>query len=129
MSEVLLQRLKTHIIDDGGLLSGYDVRYYKWSDIDLNGSGSVAMFRMAGTSGRVVSHTQFHDVSVELLANPTSVKQADNDMLGVLRYLRSDYFATGVFNAVPMGAYNGPIYLSNGRAMFEMVVRCGTEDH
>jgi len=129
MSITLLNRVKNHIIDDGGLLSGYAVKYYRWSDDDLNGKGSVALFKMSGTNGGADSVVQWPDVSLYLLADPDAVVAADNAMLAVLRYLRGDYADTGVFNMVPIGTYAGPMYLDNGRAMFEMVVRCGVVDH
>ena len=129
MSATLLQRAKAHIIDDGGLLSGYALRYYRWSDSDLAGAGSVALFRMTGTTGSVQTPAQFLDVSLFLLADPQGVKTADDDMLGVLQYLRANYEDTGVFNFFPLAGYTGPVFLENGRGMFEMVIRCGVEDH
>lgn len=129
MSATLLQRVKDHIVDDGGLLSGFAIKYYRWSDADLNGSGSVALFRMTGTSGSVQTPAQHLDVSLFLLADPDAVVAADAAMLAVLQYLRADFSDTGVFNMFPIGSYTGPTYLENGRAMFEMVIRCGVEDH
>jgi hypothetical protein len=129
MSATLLQRVKNHIIDDGGLLSDYSLRYYRWTDADLNGSGSVALFRMTGTQGLIQTPAQFIDVSLHLLADPDAVKTADDDMLEVLQYLRADYSDTGVFNMFPPFGYTGPSYLQNNRALFEMVIRCGVEDH
>lgn len=129
MSATLLQRLKGHIIDDGNLLSGYAVRYYRWTDADLNGAGNVVLFRMTGTTGIVQTPAQMADVSMFLLANESSVKSADDSMLAVLQYLRANYTTTGVFNFFPLNTYTGPDYLENNRAMFEMVVRCGVEDH
>jgi hypothetical protein len=111
------------------LLSGYAVRYYRWTDADLNGSGNVVLFRMTGTAGLVQTPAQTLDVSVFLLANPSAVKAADDAMLAVLQYLRANYTATGLFNVFPLNSYTGPEYLENNRAMFEMVVRCGVEDH
>lgn len=129
MSQTLLNRIKEHIIDDGGLLSGYGVRYYRWSDDDLNGNGSIVLFRMSSTNGPSAHVTQWPDVSIYLLADPASVVAADNDMLEVLQYLRADYETDDVFNMVPVGTYTGPMYLDNDRALFECVVRCGVEDH
>ena len=129
MSDQLLQRTKTHIVDDGGLLADYSVRYYRWSDAELNGAGSIALFRMTGTGGAVNHEAQQQDVSLFLLTNPASVRQADADMLAVLQYLRADFSATGVFAFHPVQGYTGPVYLENGRAIFEMVIRCGVEDH
>lgn len=38
MSVTLLERFRTHL-DAGNLLDGYQVKFYRWSDQDLNGSG------------------------------------------------------------------------------------------
>lgn len=129
MSATLLQRIKEHIVDDGGFLGGYGIRYYRWMDSDLNGSGSIALFRMSGLSGEVNRQVQFNDVSLYLLADPDQVKQADDDLLAVLQYLRANPETTGAFNIFPEGSFTGPSYLQNNRAMFEMVLRTGTEDH
>lgn len=129
MSATLLQRVKGHIVDDGGLLSAYKVRYFRWTDRDLGGSARVALFRMTGTSGRVNHEAQQQDVSLHLLAGASLTKQADDDMLSVLQYLRSSFAATDVYAMHPLGGFTGPSYLQNGRAMFEMVIRCGVTDH
>lgn len=129
MSSQLLLRVKNHIADQGGLLTSYAKKYYRWSDADLKGSGGVALFRLTGTAGEVNSQVQHVDVSLFLLAAPELVTQADSDMLSVLRYLRASYSSSGVFEYRPLQSYTGPIYMENGRAMFEMVIRCGVEDH
>jgi hypothetical protein len=129
MSRTLLQRVKTHIVDTGTLLSGYSVRYFKWQDTDLSGAGEIALFRTMGTEGQVNRHVQFPDVSLYLLASPANVGQADDDLLGVVQYLRANPSGTGAFNMFPAGTFTGPTYLENGRAIFELVIRTGTTDH
>jgi hypothetical protein len=129
MSDVLLNRVSSHIVTDGSLLPGYQVKYYRWSDRDLKGSADVALFRMSGTSGPSDPEAQQHDVSLSLLVGADQVRAADSHMLSVLRYLRDDFETEGVFAMSPLGAYTGPSYLENDRAIFEMVIRCGTEDH
>jgi hypothetical protein len=129
MSAELLQRVAGHIVTDGGLLGAYTLRYFRWTDADLRGSGNVALFRMTGTAGQVTRQAQFLDVSLYLLSPPDRASAADADMLAVLRYLRDDYAAADVFNIVPLASYTGPTYLENGRAMFEMVLRTGSTDH
>jgi hypothetical protein len=129
MSTELLERVKQHIIDDGGLLGAYAVKKYKWSDADLAGSASIALFRMSGTGGRSDHQQQQPDVSLFLLASPALKVQADNDMLAVLRYLRADFSSANVFAFYPLQSYKGPSDLENGRVIFEMVIRCGVEDH
>jgi hypothetical protein len=129
MSSQLLLRVKNHIVDQGGLLTIYAKKYYRWSDADLKGSGGVALFRITGTAGRTDAQAQQIDVSLFLLADPKLVTQADSDMLGVLRYLRANYSDSDAFQYRPLQSYTGPVYMENGRAMFEMVIRCGVEDH
>lgn len=129
MSAELLQRLKGHIIDTGGLLASYSLRYYRWLDSDISGSGSVVLFRMSGSSGSVDSEVQFPDVMIQLLTNRDEVTQADADMLDVVQYLRANYKSADAFLFTPIGTFTGPNYLDNGRAMFETIIRCGVSDH
>jgi hypothetical protein len=129
VSTSLLLSTKQHIIDVGGLLGAYSVKYYRWSDANLKGGGSVALFRMTGTSGATDHQQQQPDVSLFLMAAPALVTQADADMLAVLQYLRADFSSANVFAFHPLQGYTGPNYLENGRATFEMVIRCGVEDH
>ena len=132
MSVQLMQRLRTHL-DAGNLLDGYQVRYYRWSDQDLNGDGQLILFRMPGTEGAGAHVTQSPDVSIIMLCDPSQVKSGDDRMLQILQYLRSDFELDNtfgrIFNAVPFGVYTGPTYLQNNRATFELVVRCMTTDH
>lgn len=131
MSAELLNRVKQHIVDGAGLLTGYTLRYYRWSDEDLNGSGNVALFRMTGTSGQTNHEAQQHDVSLFLLVGPKDVRRADDDMRAVVQYLRSEAGYTNgadVFAFHPLQSYTGPTYLQNGRALFEILIRCGVED-
>jgi len=105
MSRQLLLRAKQHIVDDGGLLASYTVKYYRWSDKDLNGSASIALFRMTGTGGPANHEAQQQDVSLFLLATPRLVTQADNNMLSVLQYLRANFSATSVYAFHPLQGY------------------------
>jgi len=130
MSANLLQRVAGHITTTGGLLSGYDVMYYRWRDDALNGTGKVALFRMTGTGGTSSNRQrQLQDVSLFLMSNADDAQQTDNDLLGVVQHLRSEYNAPSVFNMAPLVPYTGPTFLLNGRALFELIIRAGTEDH
>ncbi len=132
MSAQLLQRLRAHL-DEANLLNGYEVRYYRWSDQDLNGNGQVIVFRMPGTSGDNAHVTQSLDVDIRMLCDPAQVLDGDSRMLQILRHLRGDFEADTtfgrIFNAVPQGSYDGPRYLQNNRAMFSLTVRCMVTDH
>lgn len=129
MSATLLQRVSSHIITDGGLLSTYSLRYYQWLDDDLNGAGKVAMFRGTGIGGEINRHVQHLDVHLFLLANRDDAKNTDDDMLGVVQYLRDNPSTTGAFNLFPFTGYTGPTFLQNGRALFELPIRVGVTDH
>lgn len=129
MSAALLQRLSGHVITDGGLLGDYALRYYRWLDSDLSGAGSVVLFRAAGSSGTADSEVQFPDAMIQIMADRDQVTQADADMLGVVQYLRANYKTAGAFLFRPIGTFNGPSYLDNGRAIFETIIRCGVTDH
>ena len=127
MSVVLLTRVKNHI---NHLLTGYAIRYFRWHDADLTGAGGVVLFRMSGSGGASDYLLQSRDVSVQLICNPDAVQAGDAVMLSVVRFLRSEGGFTGA-DAVgyePI-ATSGPAYLENGRARFELVIRCLVEDH
>ena len=127
MSDVLLQRVSGHI---AALIASFSVRYYLWSDADLNGQGGVVLFRMSGTGGAADYHVQYPDVSIQIICDPDKVRDADATMLAIVRYLRSEagFTSATVENFEPL-SQTGPAYLQNGRARFELVVRCMVEDH
>ena len=127
MSDVLLQRVSGHV---SALITGYSVRYYRWTDADLNGQGGVVLFRMSGTGGAADYHVQYPDVSIQIICDPDKVRDADATMLAIVRYLRSEagFTSATVENFEPL-SQTGPAYLQNGRARFELVVRCMVEDH
>lgn len=127
MSDVLLQRVSGHV---SALITGYSVRYYRWTDADLNGQGGVVLFRMSGTGGAADYHVQYPDVSIQIICDPDKVRDADATMLSIVRFLRSveGFTSTAVENFEPL-SQTGPAYLQNGRARFELVVRCMVEDH
>ena len=127
MSDELLNRVKNHILP---LLTGYAIRFYRWTDEDLQGAGQVVLFRMAGTAGPSDHQIQYPDVSVQMICNPDQVRAGDAVMLSVLRFLRSEAgFTSGTVENFEPLSQSGPSYLENGRARFEMVIRCLVEDH
>lgn len=132
MSVTLLERLKQHL-DDAGLLAGYGVKYYRWSDQDLNGTAQLIQFRMPGTEGAGAHVIQRPDIEITMLCNPDQVKAGDERMLQILQYLRANFDADNQFGRMfslwPIGVYTGPTYLQNNRALFRLVVRAVTEDH
>ena len=128
MSITLLERFRAHL-DAGDMLDGYDVRFYRWSDQDLNGSGQLVLFRMPGTEGDGAHVIQRPDMEISILCDPSQVKTGDERMLAIVQYLRANFTTTGIINLWPVGAYTGPTYLQNNRALFRLVVRAVTSDH
>ena len=132
MSVELLRRVSAHL-NSANLLDGYQVKYYRWSDQDLNGSGQVILFRMPGTSGPGAHVIQRSDIEISILCDPDQVAAGDARMLQILQYIRANFEADNdfgrVFNMWPTGSYTGPTYLQNNRALFSLTVRCMTEDH
>ncbi len=129
MSHEILQKLSSHL----GLSSIHPVRYFSWTDIDLNGAGEVFLLRMAGTGGSDDEVLQYLDVSLQLLCAPNAALAGSQQMLGLRRFLRtpsgSSNVALGLAGVVPFGPTAGPSKLQNDRTRFEMVIRVMVEDH
>lgn len=126
MSATLLTRVK-NLLDGEGLLSGYSVRYFRWTDADADGSEPLILFRQSG-SGPSDIISQETRVNITLVATPTTVFAADTRAQAILRLLRDTDTVTGVTRFDPEGTVRGPMYLENGRPVFDIVARCYTED-
>ncbi len=130
MSLSLLQRVRDDL-NTAGLLDGYVQRFYRWIDTDMK-SGQIILFRMSGTYGPGAHVIQRPDVSIQLLCDPDQVTQGDTRMLAILRHFRSNFEIASTngdaFNVVPLGGYDGPRYLQNNRALFDLRLRCMVED-
>lgn len=126
MSLSLLESVRDHI-QDAGLLTGYDVRFFRWTDQDAEGNSPLIMFRIGGSgdSNVVVQQT---DVAVVLLENPTSVVTGDARMADILRLFRTTPTRAGIIRFLPLGTKLGPFYLENGRPVWELTIRVFTED-
>ena len=126
MSATLLTRVK-NLLDGEGLLTGYEVRYFRWTDADADGNTPFILFRQSG-SGPSDVLLQETRVNITLVATPTTVVAADTRAQEILRLLRQDDTVTGVTRFDPQGTVRGPMYLENGRPVFDISVRCYTED-
>lgn len=128
MSVSLLQALWAHI---SPVVPGYSVRYFRWTDLDLSGSGNVFLIRMNGTAGESDEVAQLPDISLQLITTADATVAGSNAMDSVMSFLRSEagYTSEDVAGFIPVGPVVGPNYLANDRARFELVVRCLTEDH
>lgn len=128
MSGILLDRIKAHL-DEAGLLAGYTVRHYRWSDLDLNGQGDVILFRMAGSEGASDRVAQEPDVTIQVLCSPSRFRQGDERMRRIVQRFRTVPIGQGVVHMEPVSAISGPITMDNGRQLFDFTLRATVEDH
>lgn len=120
MSATLLQAMSTYLASE---INGYTVKYYKWTDQDLAGSGEFVVFRMvqSGNSNNLISRPV---MLIQVVANPATVTAADAVIHNVHDALLANDAPTGMVKVNPVGRPMGPYYLENGRAVFELNVRC-----
>lgn len=129
MSATLLQRVADHL-SAASLLDGYDVRFFRWTDVDADGNTPLVMFRMAGSQGALTDFSlQYLDVQFLLLDNPASVVSADTRCRDIVTYIRENFDTTGALYIDPLSAVQGPFYLDNGRPWFMMDFRVIVSDH
>lgn len=126
MSLAVLQRVKQHM-DDAGLLAGYDVKYFRWTDADVEGAEPFVLFRQSGETGSD-EFVQGILVQITLVTVPTGVVAADALMEEIMDLFLADGSETGAFRFDVQGGVVGPMYLDNGRPVFTLDVRVMTED-
>lgn len=110
-----------------GLLTGYTLRLWEWTDEDLNGSGDVIRIGFAGTGGASDFIVSQPDVSIQMLAGSGSFVVGRARMASIRDHFYSDYSGNGAFLFLPMGEVVGPSMLMNGRRRFELLVRVMTD--
>lgn len=128
MSAALLENIANHLTD-AGLLTGLDKKFYRWTDADLNGSADFIVFRMAGTAGARDATLQQPDVRILLCVMPANVKLGNQKADAIFANFAGTSTATGVVKFEPLATVSSPMYLDNGRAVFEINVRCFVQDH
>jgi len=145
MSLSILQRTAAHIAEFAGIndwyeyffspqvtdpddfLNGIAVRYFRWTDADINGNTPFIMLRQSGDGPSDVLLQQI-EVTITLVHNLDAVVRADEAMLQIVRLFRSDAVQPGVVRFDPIGGVRGPMYLENGRPAWQLVVRVFAED-
>jgi hypothetical protein len=119
-----MQSLRQYLAD-AGLLDGYQVRFNRWSDADLEGAGNFVLFRVAGpgVSNRI---QQRYDVDVYMVAEPDSYVATQNAIAAVASYLRAAVIPpNAVRYSVPSNP-TGPFEMTNGRQVFQLAVQVYT---
>lgn len=127
MSATLLQRVSAHLAA-ANLLDGYDVKYFRYTD--ANTQGPLVMFRMAGSEGSETDFTvQYPDITMVMVATPTTAVSASERMRQILQYLRRDFQGDGLLYIEPLSAVMGPYYMEDGRPWFQLEIRVIVNDH
>jgi hypothetical protein len=127
VSATLLQRVSDHLAF-GGLLDGYAVRYFRWTDD--NASEPTILFRMAGSQGGLTDFSvQYPDVQVTLIGTATTVVADSERCREIYQYVRENFALEGGLNIEPLAAVSGPFYLADGRPWFQMDFRVLVSDH
>lgn len=127
MSLQLLKRVSAHL-ENAGLLVGYKIRYFDWSDKDLSGAADFVLFRMAGAGPRD-SVIQRPSVMIVLVCGPQSIEQGNDASKAIFDKLADGTATAGVLKFEPLGIVGGPYRLNNDRRAFDMTVRCFVEDY
>ena len=128
MSASLLEKVAQHLTD-AGLLTGLAVKYYRWTDADERGSANFIVFRMSGTAGARDATLQQPDVRILLCATAKEVKAGNDKADAIFSNFAGTTTIAGVVKFEPLATVIGPMYLDNGRAVFEINVRCFVQDH
>lgn len=113
----------------GNLLDGYDVKYFRWTDSDEEGSQPFVMLRFPGSGGPSDVILQQFDVLLVLVQTPTGAVTGHDDMSAILARIREGGAENTVTRFEPLGSVAGPQYLENGRPVWTLNIRCYTEDY
>lgn len=114
-------------LNAAGLLAGYTLRLWEWTDEDLNGASDVICIGFAGTGGASDFIVSKPDVSIQMLAGAGSFVAGRARMAEIRDHFYSDYSGNGAFLFLPVGEVVGPSRLVNGRRRFELLVRIMTD--
>lgn len=126
MSQAVLDRVSAFVAA-AGYETGLSVKYHRWSDKDFDNKGGFICYRRTGDGGSNVLLQQT-DIDIVLVKGPRSVQTGDDLMASILKLFRGSTTTAGVIRFDPVGTVRGPIRLENGRPLWELTVRCFTED-
>lgn len=124
MSVPVMQSLRQYLAD-AALLDGYQVRFNRWSDADLEGAGNFVLFRVAGpgVSNRI---QQRHDIDLYMVAEPASYVTTQNAIQAVAEHLRQAVQPPDVVRYSVPSNPAGPFEMTNGRQVFQLAVQAYT---
>lgn len=123
-----IERLRNHL-DAGSLLTGYVVKYDRWSDADLASEDKFVVFRLAGTGGDSAFDIQQPDIRVILVGLPQDALALRTTAWDCIKYLRDNYADAEAWLYDVIGFPQGPMEMEDGRQVWELTVRVGVEDY
>lgn len=122
MSTTILTAVRTWL-DADGLLDDYAVRFNRWTDEIEGGSGEFVLLRMSSGSGENDALVISPDVRLIIVASPEKVIEAQDRIWQISDYMRQPGAPEGVIKFAVLANPMGPMYLENGRGVFELNVR------
>lgn len=122
MSHQLLEKVATHLVM-AGLLDGMTIKYFRWTDADVNGAANFIMLRMAGSSGIRDAIVQSPDIKILIVGKADEIKQTNEKADAIFANFAGLTTPLGILKLDPLAIVTGPYYLDNGRCVFEINVR------
>ena len=122
MSTTILTAVRTHL-DADNRLTGLNVRFNRWSDEIENGAGGFILMRMGGGFGPTNRLVKSPDVRLLIVCDATEVATEQDRIWSMADYLREPGAPAGVIKFAVLGNPVGPMYMENGRGVFELNVR------
>lgn len=127
MSSSLFQRLYD-FLDSENLTDGYTKRFYEWREDRENEEIPILLFAMDGAGGSDNEVIQTPIVDLYIIFNQQNTGIESGKMFDMLRALRSQRKIAGVIRFEPASTMIGPMTTKAGNKMFNLKVRCFTED-
>lgn len=120
----IFEDLESHL---GALLTGYTVKYFRWSDNE--DSPPMVLMRFPGGGGASDPLLQQFDVMLMMVQEPVAATLGHADMSAILKRVREGGSHGTVRRFEPLDNIMGPQYLDDGRPLWTLNVRCYTEGY
>lgn len=125
-TRTILTDLAAHLATE---LTGYDIKYFRWTDADESSQTPFVMMRFPGSGGGSDVLLQRIDVLMALVQVPTGAVTGHDDVSAIARRLRLGLGQGSVVRFELLGEPSGPSYLENGRPVWTINVRCYVEGY
>lgn len=126
-TRTILSATRDHV-NDAGLLAPYEDLYFRWSDSDVGGNTPFILFRFPGSNGPSSILLQQRDVLIVLVDTKGESERGHDRISAIERLFRQGGIQPGIRRFEVLGGLNGPLYLENDRPVWQLNIRCYTED-